>query len=454
MLVMFADWGWQVSFILEIETPTQCDVPAFSFAHMVHFVVIRNNTTLVSSSCSSLFTALGSMERWLHSCSHPHYRLLSSMKTVNRAIVVITATVTLLYSHVLYCISESSESGHSPCGILIVECVYFNGLLHLTLFCIEPCLIMSMFVFLTLGNTRRSFRRVGNDTSTSATRTERRPKRTQATTMTVLMLTQICLVILSNLPAGMHKIYLNVSVNDRKSHERRVIEAFSFQLLSPLTHVATGVRSIMNYFHWKVTCIVLFCSFRSTCIHWLTLFSDEHSIGVVNWLVVECRFFQKYVEPLDLDRFKRSMLNRSENPLRDIGVSSFEKYYANVVLWLACIFDFISVFCSRRAWVLIISKYSSYWKAWKLPRYDTASIGARWSVSITFMFVHTIILTHTFISLHSRRTEGHLRSKHGGLDGKQLMKAHFPLWWLFKQVWRPRIWEKSLFQSNDLVFKI
>ena len=312
---------------------------------------------------------------------------------------------------------------------------------------------MSMFVFLTLGNTRRSFRRVGNDTSTSATRTERRPKRTQATTMTVLMLTQICLVILSNLPAGMHKIYLNVSANDRKSHERRVIEAFSFQLLSPLTHVATGVRSIMNYFHWKVTCIVLFCSFRSTCIHWLTLFSDEHSIGVVNWLVVECRFFQKYVRTTRPWQIQAINVKSVWGPIARYCIF-FWKVLCKCCVVISMLFDFISIFCSRRAWVLIISKYSSYWKAWKLPGYDTASIGARWSVSITFMFVHTITLTHTLISLHSRRTEGHLRSKHGGLDGKQLMKAHFPLWWLFKQVWRPRIWEKSLFQSNDLVYQI
>jgi hypothetical protein len=104
------------------------------------------------------------------------------------------------------------------------------------------------FGFLTLVNIRRSLRRVVHITSTGATKTGRRTKRTQAT-MTVLMFGQICLVILSNLPAGLYKIYSNITVNDRKSPERRAIEALTFQLFFLLTYVGTGVRSIMNYFH-------------------------------------------------------------------------------------------------------------------------------------------------------------------------------------------------------------
>jgi hypothetical protein len=107
---------------------------------------------------------------------------------------------------------------------------------------------MSIFGFLTLVNIRRSFRRIANETPTGATKTGRRTKRTQAT-MTVLMFGQIVLVILSNLPSGIYKIYSNITANDHKSPERRAIETLVSQLFFLLTYVATGVRAIMNYFH-------------------------------------------------------------------------------------------------------------------------------------------------------------------------------------------------------------
>jgi hypothetical protein len=102
---------------------------------------------LGSFTCSALFTSLVSIERWLHSCTNPHYRLLSSMKNVNRAIVVITTSVVVLYSHIFYCFSSNSQNGRNPCGISSAVCIYLNDLLHLILFVIVPCLIMSILAF-------------------------------------------------------------------------------------------------------------------------------------------------------------------------------------------------------------------------------------------------------------------------------------------------------------------
>ena len=203
---------------------------------------------LGSFACSSLFTALVSIERWLHSCTNPNYRLLASMKNVNRSILVITIVVAVLYSHIFYCFSANSQNGRSPCGISMTECIYFNDFLHLILFVIAPSLIMSIFGSLTLFNIRRSLRRVVHETSAVANKTGRRTKRTQST-MTVLMFAQTSLVVVSNLPSGIQKIYSNITVNDRKSPERRAIEAVTFQLFFLLTYVATGVRSSLNCFH-------------------------------------------------------------------------------------------------------------------------------------------------------------------------------------------------------------
>jgi hypothetical protein len=50
-------------------------------------------TLLGSFTCSALFTALVSIERWLNSSANPNYRMLSSIKNANRVILAITTVV-------------------------------------------------------------------------------------------------------------------------------------------------------------------------------------------------------------------------------------------------------------------------------------------------------------------------------------------------------------------------
>lgn len=214
-------------------------------------------TLLGSFTCSALFTALVSMERWLNSCVNPNYRMLSSMKNANRAIVVITILVTALYAQIFYCYSANLRNGPNPCSMPSSGCAYFNNFLNLISFFIVPCLIMMMFGSLTLLNIHRNLHRVANDQSQCANKMGRRMKRSQST-MTVLMFAQICLVIFSNLPSGIQKIYGTITVNDARSPERRAIEALSFQLFSLLQFVGAGVRADLTYFHGKITCILLF----------------------------------------------------------------------------------------------------------------------------------------------------------------------------------------------------
>ena len=205
-------------------------------------------TLLGSFTCSALFTALVSMERWLNSCANANYRMLSSMKNANRAIVAITILVAALHAQIFYCYSANLRNGQNPCSTPSSGCSYFNNFLNLVLFFLVPCLIMMIFGSLTLLNVHRNLHRVANEQTQGANKMGRRVKRTQST-MTVLMFAQICLVIVSNLPAGIQKIYGTITVNDAKRPERRAIEALCFQLFSLLQYVGAGVRSDLNYFH-------------------------------------------------------------------------------------------------------------------------------------------------------------------------------------------------------------
>ncbi|UJR20273.1 hypothetical protein I4U23_023404 [Adineta vaga] len=64
--------------------------------------------------------------------------------------------------------------------------------------------------------------------------------RTQST-LTILMITQICLLTFCNLSASIQKIYTTVTASDNKNPERRALESVSFQFVFLFTYVGIGL---------------------------------------------------------------------------------------------------------------------------------------------------------------------------------------------------------------------
>ncbi|CAF3859639.1 unnamed protein product, partial [Rotaria sp. Silwood1] len=73
-------------------------------------------TLLGSLSSSALFIALVSIERWLNSCIEANYRIISSMKNVNRAIITIVTILILCYGQMLYCHAANQKSSRGACA--------------------------------------------------------------------------------------------------------------------------------------------------------------------------------------------------------------------------------------------------------------------------------------------------------------------------------------------------
>jgi hypothetical protein len=196
---------------------------------------------LSSFTCSALFTALISIERWLNSCANLRYRMFSSTININRSIGLVITIVAIAFSHIFYCYSANLQNASSSCSTLISMCMYVNNFMHLILFIIVPCILMLIFGLLTLRNVKQSLQRIANETTIDTAKTGRRTKRTQ-TMMTVLMFTQVALITCANTPGGIQKLYTTITVNDNRSSERRAIEALSMQWVFLLSYIGIAVN--------------------------------------------------------------------------------------------------------------------------------------------------------------------------------------------------------------------
>ncbi|CAF0881916.1 unnamed protein product [Rotaria sordida] len=196
---------------------------------------------LGSLSCSASFIALVSIERWLNSCVEANYRIISSMKNVNRAIITTITVLVLCYSQMLYCHAANQKGSRGACAGINIVCLYLNDFIHLILFVIIPVGIMIIFGLLTLRNIKHSHHRIANIKTNQIDNNVRGGSQRQQSTLTALMLIQVCLITICNLPAGIHKIYTTITENTYKSPEQRGIETIIFQLVYLLTYVGIAL---------------------------------------------------------------------------------------------------------------------------------------------------------------------------------------------------------------------
>lgn len=107
-------------------------------------------------------------------------------------------------------------------------------------------------------------------------------------TITIMMFTQVFLLLLCNLPSGIQKIYIIITGNYYKSPQRRAIETIIFQIVYLLTYIDLRVRDIISISNYIFYFVVF--SFPSICTHWLVQHFVKHFfVGFKTFfIVVEC----------------------------------------------------------------------------------------------------------------------------------------------------------------------
>ncbi|CAF1138149.1 unnamed protein product [Adineta steineri] len=185
---------------------------------------------------SALFTSFLSIERWLSSSRNATLRQFASIKNAYRTIIITITIVSIFCSQVFYCYMANQISPRGQCSPMNTVCGYVNDLIHLILFVIIPCSIMLIFGSLTLYNIKQNIHRVIPIQSLRTTQNDRRMMRIQST-ITLMMFTQVCSLLLCNLSAGIQKIYSTITANDYKTPQRRAIESIIFSIVYLLGYV-------------------------------------------------------------------------------------------------------------------------------------------------------------------------------------------------------------------------
>jgi hypothetical protein len=161
-------------------------------------------------------------------------------------------------------------SPRGQCSPMNTICMYTNDLIHMILFVTIPCSIMLIFGSLTLYNIRQNIHRVIPIQSLRTTQDDRRIMKIQST-ITIMMFTQVFLLLLCNLPSGIQKIYTTITGNYYKSPQRRAIETIIFQIVYLLAYIGLGVRDIISVSIYIYFILLFLASLLSVDLGWYSI---------------------------------------------------------------------------------------------------------------------------------------------------------------------------------------
>ncbi|CAF3526131.1 unnamed protein product [Rotaria sp. Silwood1] len=169
------------------------------------------------------YIILASIDRFFASCSDIYWRRWSSSKVAMRLIISNFLFWCLIYIHVLVFYEIQNNNCSFRNG---VYAIFFSVYLSIESGILPP-LIMFIFEFLTLKNIRNSKRRTRPLTIVNVSQTEQLTRLSRRDLhFSKMLLYQICLWIILNIPNPCYLLYQTITIYDTKSLLRLTIESF------------------------------------------------------------------------------------------------------------------------------------------------------------------------------------------------------------------------------------
>ncbi|CAF1244003.1 unnamed protein product [Adineta steineri] len=205
------------------------------------FVVFSTRTI------SSWLIALASIDRYLISSADIVVRRMSNLKNTNFLILIISISSFLFWLEVGYCFDANLIGTPQKCYAKSVPCRIFNDIAQSFITTIIPSTIMLIVGIFTIRNVQKS-KKIGVLPITIVSQGNGITRRNEQS-LTVMLIAQVILLTVFNLPQAGQKFYLTYSFYQTKTTSQQALETLLFNFVLFLTYIS----NCMPFYIYTIT---------------------------------------------------------------------------------------------------------------------------------------------------------------------------------------------------------
>ncbi|CAF0796684.1 unnamed protein product [Adineta ricciae] len=219
----------------------------------------------VSTTASSWFLTYATVDRYCISCRQVNRRNLSNLQYTHRLMVLTIAGASLIFSETFYCYVPNLKGSPLLCYGRNMTCRLYNEIASALLFVFIPSAIMLVFGYGTVDNVRKLLSSITPTVGTDGTARSIRKTDRQLIQM---LITQVILSTIFNVPLSIHRLYLTSTLAQAKSPLKAAIENLCFQIFYLLSFLTFGIPFYIYTLTgtvFKSECKSLFQSIFNNC---------------------------------------------------------------------------------------------------------------------------------------------------------------------------------------------
>ncbi|CAF0880350.1 unnamed protein product [Adineta steineri] len=188
---------------------------------------IKTFLTYIGLASSAWFIVGACADRYASSAATVHVRSFSQVKVARRVVLIISILVILVYFQMNFCFDGTIQAAN--CYPASGFCNGWNDYNLLITFSLFPPVLMFIFGWLTIRNVR----------TTGHLRPQTSVKDRQ---LTAMLLIQVISTAILTLPISIQKLYSEITLNQVKSQQSKLIESFfaTFVVLLALMNTSTS----------------------------------------------------------------------------------------------------------------------------------------------------------------------------------------------------------------------
>jgi hypothetical protein len=216
---------------------------------------IRAFIVWVSTTASSWFLTYATVDRYCISCRDVNRRNLSNLRFTHRLMIITIVGGSLVFAETFYCYVPNLRNSPLTCYGRSLICRLYNEICSAVFFVFIPSTIMLIFGYATVLNVRKLLLTI---TPTAVTQGTARVIKKTDRQLIQMLIVQIILSIIFNIPLAIHRLYLTSTLNITKSPLRTSIENLCFQLFYLVSFMTFG----MPFYIYTLTGTV----FKNECL--------------------------------------------------------------------------------------------------------------------------------------------------------------------------------------------
>ena len=205
---------------------------------------------MMSRTLCLWFIVLATIDRYLVSSADQNRRQMSSLKGCHRSITIACVLALAIWAETFYCFDANLTGTPMKCFSISNECHLYNDIVLTVMSTIIPSIVMLVFGGLTIKNIHQSRQRINPSTSVTIAAPSRSHKTEQ--NFTRMLLTQVFLTIILDLPQGIFIFYMTMMYNQPITPVQGALNGFIFNILLLFPFISSCISFLLYTLTGKI----------------------------------------------------------------------------------------------------------------------------------------------------------------------------------------------------------